>query len=484
MGAAGARTPLPFANGFYVLDDLQLSAQECRNWRPNIPQAAALSQATLVGTEGLVQVATTGASVLDANRGAKRLNKKPYFVNRNSLFRLNADFTLNDLGTIEGTGRVSMDENGVQLLIQVPRGKGYIFTENPDTLTEITDPDFRANGNPEAVEFVDGFFMLSTDAKKFIISALNDGLAYNALDFGSAESDPDTIVGLIIYNNEPFIAGGSTFEGFNNPPTTGAGFPFVRTGLFLDKGLFAPFSLVNSNNTFMWVGGDDKEDPAIWQFANNQAVKISTTAIDIELSKLTEEEVNGIFAYTFAIKGAYIIGFTLPDTTFEFNAITGLWNERKSKIVLPGGEVIQTRCRINSIVSAYGKKFVGDSEDGRIGFIDPNTFTEYGEVIIRRMATQPFINNLDHFKLPYIEFNCESGAGNDDVEDPEVRMDLSDDGGHTYKFDRTRKLGKKGEFKKRQIWNRNGDFPNSGILRLTHSDPCKAGVNALFADVV
>ena len=82
-------TTLPLANGFYVSDSLPISAQECTNFYPNIVQAPALNQETLLGTPGLEQVATT-ATETDAriNRGAHTMNGVPYFVNGGYLYKL------------------------------------------------------------------------------------------------------------------------------------------------------------------------------------------------------------------------------------------------------------------------------------------------------------------------------------------------------------------------------------------------------------
>ena len=233
-------TQLPIANGFYVSDSLPVAAQECTNWYPNVVQGAGLSQDTLFGTEGLTQLATSGI-IDNQNRGAHEMAGKPYFVNGDRLYRLEEDDTLTFIGDIEGTVRVSMADNGTQLMVLVPNGKGYIYNHVADTFAEITDSDFTANGSPQFVVFIDGYFLVTTDTKKFIVSSINDGLSYNALDFGTAESDPDDIVAPIVYKNQLFISGGQTFEAFQN--IGGADFPFQRTGLFLQKGCFAPYSL-------------------------------------------------------------------------------------------------------------------------------------------------------------------------------------------------------------------------------------------------
>ena len=202
------KVTLPIANGYYESDSLPISAQECINLYPNIAQAPALNQETLFGTPGLTRVAS--ASDIDTCRGAHEMNGVPYFVIGGHLYSMAEDYALTQIDVIAGTGRVSMADNGTQLLILVPGGNGYIYNHVTDSFSQITDLDFTANGNPQQVVFIDGYFCLTTDSKKFIVSALNDGLSYNALDFGTAESDPDEIVAPIVFKNQLFIGGSQT----------------------------------------------------------------------------------------------------------------------------------------------------------------------------------------------------------------------------------------------------------------------------------
>lgn len=467
----------PIANGAYLSNSLPISAQECTNWYPNIVQTAALNGETLFGTPGSAQIATTGP-LEQINRGSHTLDSIPYFVNGDRLHRVDRavvdeveTFSTVDLGIVEGAERVSMADNGTQLMILQPGGKGYIFTKNPDTLTEITDTDFTANGNPQLVVFIDGFFVVTTDSKKFIVSAINDGLNWNALDFGTAEADPDDIVAPVVLNNQLFIGGATTFEAFQN--IGGADFPFQRTGLFIPKGVSAAFSAIPVNNTFMFVGGGRDESSAVWELQGNSAQKISTTAIDSILQDLTDTQISDIFAWSYAQKGAYFIGFSLPETTVVYDTITGRWHERKSQIVDSKNVTRVVRSRVNSLVSAYGKVLVGDSIDGRIGSLDPNVFKEYDRNIIRTVATQPLQKDMRSFSIPRIELTMESGVGTTETPDPKIRMERSKDGGITYGPSRTRPIGKKGETTRRIIWRRNGRAARFEIFRFTLSDAVK-----------
>ena len=110
----GSPVAVPLGGGYYVSDSLPLSNQRCLNLYVDRPQAAALSDAILKGTPGLTQIATSG--ILDQiNRGSHVKDGKPYFLNGETLYRLDRTFdaeglevfTLVALGTIPGTARFS-----------------------------------------------------------------------------------------------------------------------------------------------------------------------------------------------------------------------------------------------------------------------------------------------------------------------------------------------------------------------------------------
>ena len=465
---------LPIANGYYESDSLPISAQQCTNFYPNIAQAPALNQETLFGTPGLTQVAS--ASNLDNCRGAHEMNGVPYFVIGGHLYSMASDYTLTQIGAIAGTGRVSMADNGTQMLVLVPGGNGYIYNHSTTTFAQITDADFTANGNPQQVVYIDGYFCLTTDSKKFIVSALNDGLSYNALDFGTAESDPDEIVAPIVFKNQLFIGGSQTIEAFQN--IGGADFPFQRTGLFLSKGISSPFSIQSIQDTFVFVGAGANESPAIWALNGNSVAKISTTAIDKELSELTEAQIADIYSWAYAEKGAYFVGFALPGTTLVYDTISKRWHERKSFVDGSLGAY-----RVTALVRAYNQLWAGDLVDGRIGLLDQDTYTEYGTEIRRTIVTQPFQNNMQRFSLPELELTVESGVGNSSAIDPKVGLERSTDA-KIWDDIKLRSIGKVGEYNRRVIWRRNGSASRFELFRFTISDPVKPVFIQLTADIV
>lgn len=478
---------LPISGGFYESESLPISAQECSNFYVSIPQTeGALTAGSLFGTPGLAQIQTSG-QVNNINRGSHVKNGLPYFLNGEILYRLGRTvdameveiFTLVPLGTIPGSDRASFADNGTQLIV-VTGGEGWIINETSGTQFQIiADAGFKANGVPQQVVFIDSFFLVTTDSKKFIRSDSNNGLSWNALNVFTAEADPDDIVAPIIFKNQAFIAGSETIEVFQDV----AGVFQRVSGMIINKGVFSPFGIVNTSDSFMFVGGGVNESPAIWAVSGNSAQKVSTTAIDSILKRFSTEDIQAAFAWSYAQSGAYFVGFTFPERTFVLDTITSRWHERKSELVDARGLAITTRWRMNSMVTAYNKILCGDSIDGRIGDLDLDTFTEYGNEIVRVFSTTPFSNQGNSFSVPKMELTMESGVGlADEPIEPQIRMSFSKDG-KTFNNEIWRGFGNIGEFFRRAIWRKLGRFSRFSVFRFEMSDPVKTVVIKLEANI-
>jgi hypothetical protein len=467
---------IPITGGFYESDSLPISAQQCINWYVNIPQTEnALTQGSLFGTPGLSQITTTG-TVANANRGLWVKDGVPYYLNGETLYRLDRTvdslgvetFNQVTLGSIPGTDRASFSDNGKQLIV-ISDGNGWIIDETAVPVFDpITSPGFTANGTPEQVVFIDSFFIVTTDSKKFIRSAANDGKTWSALDFFTAEADPDDIVAPIVLKNQLLIAGSQTIEFYQDL----AG-QFQRiNGMIINKGVAAAFGIANTSDSVMFVGGGINESPAIWRVQSNTAQKVSTTAIDAVLNKLSKEDIEACFAWSYAQSGAYFVGFTFPDNTFVFDTVTGRWHERESQITNARGLTEVIRWRAQSFGEAYNRILCGDSIDGRIGELDLDIFDEYGDNINRTFVTIPFSNQGLSFSVSKLEATMESGVGTATL-DPQLRLSFSKDGGKTYNNELWRGFGKIGKYITRAIFRRLGRFPRYAVMKFEMSEKVK-----------
>ncbi len=82
---------LPIATGFYEDDSKPISAQECTNLIPQVPQTNALTQVQLKFTPGISLFATAGTI---ARRGEWVMDDIAYVVTGNALYRVNSDGTV------------------------------------------------------------------------------------------------------------------------------------------------------------------------------------------------------------------------------------------------------------------------------------------------------------------------------------------------------------------------------------------------------
>ena len=461
-------------DGFYESETLEIFEQECVNWYRQISKSQGdVSLISLRGCAGIAERLTTGV-IKQINRGSHVKAGKSYWLNGETLVRVDITFTdgvpsfdFLPLGTIPNLARASFADNGTQLMVLIPGGKGYIIDETqiaPNDFVEITDPSFTANGAPQHVRFNSSFFVVTTDTKKFIRSDANNGTSWSALNVFSAESDPDNITAIHTNNNRVYIGGSETIEEF-----TFNGSVYQRTGFFIDKGVSAPFAMESTNNSFMWIGAGTNESPAIWILLGNRAEKASTTAIDKILQSFSSEDIATAFSYSFAQNGAYFIGFSFPTLTLEFNTVTGKWNERKSQVLDTKGFTQTIRWRVNSVAFVDGLLLCGDSQDGRIGEISPFIYSEYEDEIIRSCVIQPLTNQGNSISIPELEATFKSGVGTLETIKPKIRMETSKTGnGFNNELDRG--IGGIGDHSRRSIWYRLGRFPREAFIKFTMSD--------------
>ena len=500
------RTTLDIAQGFYVSDALPISAQQCINFYVSLPQTSTITDANLFSTPGITSLfAGVDGEIC---RGAHVVAGVPYFVINNNLVKFvrsvadgNEIFTKTVLGTIPGVQRVYMADNGLQLCIvaipdSVTTGKSFIFTVSSNVLVEITDSDF--DGPASSVVYAGGYFSFhKSDGKKFFNSNLNNGLAYDALDFNVAESDPDQIRGQGVLNDQLYVFGPETIQQFRAIGRVPAPFaPIV--GSTIDLGVTAPQTIVKFGGGLCFVGAGVNESPAVWIVKGGQKKKISTNSIENEFSKLKIDTIpDQVFSWVYAESGAYWMGISLPGTCYVYDLVNERWHERQS---IDGSTLKRYRC--THMVNAYGRILLGDSQTGNIGALDEDLFTEYGILTPRSVTSRPFDNKGDAVNVASIEAVVESGVGlSNDVTvltgqtargvitegtggaDPQITLSWSDDGARIFYGHIPRSLGKIGEYNVRPTWSRLGVFPRNRVLRFTISSPTKSTIIKVEADI-
>jgi len=142
---------------------------------------------------------------------------------------------------------------------------------------------------------------------------------------------------------------------------------------------------------------------------------------------------------------------------------------------------------IDSGVLFAGKTMIGDRSNGKIYYLDMDTYTDNGLPITRTRRTQ--IVNKEKVNVIHnrVEVEFEPGVGLDvaegeDGQDPQAILKWSDDGGSTWSSGRSVDIGEYQQYGTRAIWRRLGKSRNR-VYELTIEEPVKIILIGAYANI-
>jgi hypothetical protein len=379
---------------------------------------------------------------------------------------------------LTSTGHVSIAAIDDEIMV-VDGSKGYTYIVSTGTYAQISDSDFPSGA--KVVTAQDSYFIVVKDATgQFYISSLNDGQTWSALDFATAEGGPDNLVTCISDRRELWLLGERTTEIWTN---TGGSFPFERvSGIFIQHGCAARFSLAQGDNTLFWLAKNRAGQGYIVRTDGVSVQVVSNRAITEEINDMST--IDDAFAYVYQQDGHefYVITFPTEDKTFAYDASTGQWHKRSSFDTVNQD---YGRHLSNNHAFCYGNHLVGDYSSGKIYKFNTNTYTDNGETIIRKIISPPIFNNNQFITLHQLEINLKKAPGlvSGQGDDPQVMVRISKDGGRTWGNTLFRSAGKIGEYDTNVIYNRLGTTKSAFTIEMTVSDPVEWVVLGATADV-
>lgn len=411
----------------------------------------------IMATPGLSAWADLGA---DAIRGSHAMAGTLYAVAGSILYSINESATASALGSIGGTGLVRMADNGTQLCV-VGGTTGYILSGG--TITTLADHGI--TWPVSDVGFIDSYIIWTrADTGQFFISGLGDATSYDPADIATAEGSPDDIVGMMIDHREVQFFGSSTVEIFYN--SGAAAFPFERQGnAFIERGCFDRNSIVKIDNSVNFLG----DDRIVYRLQGYQPVRISTHAIEYQMRDVTYAR-----GFTYDQEGHKFYCLDTDNGTFVFDQATGLWHERQSWDL--------TGWRVNGAVRCYNRMLLTSGQDGKIYEPSLDLNDEDGATIAVDVYLPTIEGQRQRLIMHSFEVLCETGVGNSDVADPQIMLRYSDDGGRNWSNEMWRSMGAVGDYRKRAIWRKLGQFRQRQMhLRVT--DPARTFVMSYHADI-
>ena len=463
----------------YVARSINAADNRCVNLFPEVVTEGGKEAAYLNRAPGLSLLATVGDGPI---RGLWSFGYFTYVASGTELYSVDSSWTALLLGTISGTGPVSMSDNGTQLFIAC-NPKGYIYNSFTTQFAQITDADFQG---AVTVAFLDGYFVYNQpNSQKLWITSLYDGSSIDPLAFASAEGSPDGLIAIIVDHREAWLFGTNSVEVWYDAGLPD--FPLTRIqGAFNEIGCAAAYSVAKLDNGVFWLGADARGRGVVYRSQGYSGVRISTHAIEFAIQGYGV--ISDAIGYTYQQEGHpfYVLVFPTANATWVYDAATGAWHERAG---FSNGQFI--RHRSNCYTTFNNTSIVGDYENGKIYSLSLDVYDDAGDIQkwLRSWRALPAgQNNLKRTSQHSLQLDCETGSNYtvdetvivdimaDDgyylvTEDsdfligevtetqpgnPEVMLRWSDDAGHNWSNEHWANMGQYGEYGTRVIWRRLG----------------------------
>ena len=395
----------PILGSTYVTRSINAADARMVNLFPEVIPEGGKEPAFLQRCPGLALLSTVGTGPVRGLWAFSSDDSFAFVVSGTQLFKINTSYAPTLIGTVAGTGPVSMADNGTQLFIAA-NGPSYIYNTTTNAFGQITDPDF-----PGAVTvcYLDGYFVFNEpNSQKMWVTTLLDGTSIDPLEFASTEGSPDGLLAVVSNFREVWAFGTNSIEVWYDSGATD--FPLQRIqGAFNELGCAAPYSIAKMDNGLFWLGRDRRGQGIVYRANGYQGQRISTHAVEWQIQQYSD--MSDAIAYTYQQDGHsfYVLIFPTANTTWVYDAATQAWHERAGFV-----DGAFTRHRSNCQMAFNNKIVVGDYENGNIYAFDLDVYADNGQIQkwLRTWRALPTgQNNLKRTAHHSLQLDCETGVG-------------------------------------------------------------------------
>lgn len=402
----------PLPDGSYADDTRPWAQQDVVNYLPTFAEAQNTRSTVLYRTApGLRAFAYVGDG---PHRGAHNCEGRRFIVSGKKLYQVATDGNATELGTIPGTGRVSMAHNQIANGNQVIIGtidNAYVWNTVTETLT--------AAGVPlQSVDFINQRFVGVDQQRRFWRhSALVDGITWSDLDVFSSESSPDRIVGLKVLGGEVYVFNERTIEVFTDAPTETQ--VFQRT-VVIQRGCISGDTICRVGGQLFFVG----DDYMPYRLDGYTPVPIGTKAI---VGELSTHEPRRLFGMVWEDRGYLVYYVTATDgMTWGHDLTTGKWHRRQS--------YGRNRWAINTLCKFDTDWYAGSAYNGGLYRLEWGFVYEGCEIMPRILRTGVLHNAGNRVRVHALRITAATGedALIPDCEPPKITFFNSAGEGGSY----------------------------------------------------
>ncbi len=352
------------------------------------------------------------------------------------------------LGAVAGSGPVSFAASLTELLVTAGT---TLYSYNGTDFVAVAFPD---SSSVRAITFISGHFVAARDAThQYYWSAQLDGRSWDALDFASAESEPDYLLDAVAMRGNLYLMGQASIEPWYYTGDLALPFSLIQQRLF-PKGVRATGCAIEMDNSLFFVGSD-----AIVYRTADVAERLSDHGIEERIAESASTS-----AFGFIYEGHNYFCVRLDNETIAFDAASGQWGE------------LQSHGRVNFAAqnaTTQGETVLfGDDASGKVLTFD-NAFTDEPIMLREFTGAFPIDGNVVH--VDNVVLDCSVGRTTileGQGSDPVIEMATSRNAGATWGTYRQARLGSQGEYRARPKWTRCGLFdPPGAMFRFRTTDP-------------
>ncbi len=390
----GKWTPFPFVGGAYTDSALPWAHQDTVNYLPVLAERSGTrGPDKLAKPPGARVFATVGTG---PHRGARDVEGKAFVVSGTGLYQVAVTGTSTLLGTIPGTGPVSMTHNqitGGNQLVVGNGSSGYVYNTVTAVFAQITDegfPGFRT------VDYIGQVVVGVEPQRRFWFhSDFANALEYNTLDRYEAESSPDRLVGTVVSHNDVLVFGERTIEQWSNTPTETRSFQ-RNDGMTIERGCASEHTIRRLDNTVFFLA----DNMTVCKIEGGSTpVPVSTRAMERAFENADPAKA---FAFTWEDGGHAVYYITVDGKTWGWDVTQREWHRRDSAGL--------DRWRFNTMFKWNGDWYAGDYTNGDMYKLDWSYALEGCEPMDCRRRTAYVHNSGNRVIVRGVRVEVDSGG--------------------------------------------------------------------------
>lgn len=357
---------------------------------------------------------------------------------------------------ISGTGTITPSHVAVVggSIVVNDRGSGYLYYSIAYPLNSDTRTVFQMSGG-DPVYDPSGIVPQTTTVQSKDYVFYDD---YQVQQYFNGESSSDEVTAIYALGSALYVFGPKTVEIWQRG--TGEYQTWQRTSYTINaaNGIDAPYSVAHSNDTVFYLASGEAYGKCVMSVTGTAFTKVSEDWLD---DKLMTNGLGSVYAFSYSTGGHtfYVLQLDGLGETWCYDVVEKAWHQRQSMGRNYSGPM---QWRVQAL-SWFKDKFYAFCEDGGIYTHGPDYFFEDWPDMVQTMTrtrqTSVIVNDYKPFVFEELSVECNVGEWPVN-ENPQIRLEISRDGGKTFGNFRTASLGAGGDYSHRVR------FLNLGINRL------------------